>query len=365
MFLNNKNESQDMDFNLLTNNDQISHRLEYTYENYIIVIGIIDDNLNINIEKKIPNCYPTQIYEKSFTQNELIEINRVFTMCDKVEDCIQIIEINNKNFSISIEENICIFTIKLDTKELPRNKISDKIIFRIPSIKCISNHINYNNILNGTNCSDELKTLIQILINKIDALSNENKEIKEKIKNLEDTNTKLLEMIKDNRVSNTNENKGYYSPSTNNTNNQNNNIEYNILNYNDFFSKEKENDNNSDKIEFKYLQGKIKKPDDFNKIDIEKQNFKNVKSKVGAQKKNDDNMCFDSDSDNVHIKNNCEQNNKINYCRSSNNIIFVDEIEEDNKDKFETENFYQNKKNGEAMISRNSSLCGVFKRPKI
>ena len=124
-------ESKEINFNILGDSNSNNNKYEYDFEKYLIIYEIQNNIFTIEIKNKANS----EKYKKQYTQDELIEINKVFSMFDVVEDCIKIMELNKNNFSISIQNNKCVFTIKLDTQELTKNKISDKIIFKIPLIE--------------------------------------------------------------------------------------------------------------------------------------------------------------------------------------------------------------------------------------
>ena len=219
------NEIENKEINLENLADVISNnnRYEYYFENYLIIYEIQNNIFTIVIKIKANS----EKYKKQYTQDELIEINKVFSMFDVVEDCIKIIELNKNNFSISIQDNICNLTIKLDTQELPKNKIPDKIIFKIPlielklnknnssmnqvdkNLRCLKIESNVsmesiNNISdhssNKSNSSninlENINNVIQNLVTTIDKLSQENKEIKERLKVLEENNNIIILNIK-------------------------------------------------------------------------------------------------------------------------------------------------------------------------
>ena len=225
MIQNNENgENKDINFNILTDVKSNNNKCEYSFENFIIIFDIQNGKLMIEIQNKTNS----DKYQKQYTQNELIAMNKVFSMFDSVEDCINIIEVNKNNFSISTENDICIFTIKLDTQELPKNKISDKIIFQIPlmklkieknnsnmslinkNLRCLkiestfsmesNNNVSPHNS-NTTNINlENINNIVQNLVTKIDNLSQENKEMKERLKVLEENNNKLIDIMKENRI---------------------------------------------------------------------------------------------------------------------------------------------------------------------
>ena len=220
-------ENKEINFNILTDVNSNNNRYEYSYENYIIKFDIQNNKLTIEIQNKINS----QKYQKQYTQDELIEINKVFSMFDNVEECINIIEINKNNFSIVIEDNMCNLTIKLDVQELPKNNISDKIIFKIPlselkldknnsnmsqinrNLKCLKiesnvsmesiNNASPHNSIKSNNSNinlENINNIVQNLLSKIDILSKENKEIKERLNNIEENNNKLIKLIKENKI---------------------------------------------------------------------------------------------------------------------------------------------------------------------
>ena len=226
---NDENEdSKEINFNIFTDVNSNINRYEYSNDNFIIIFSIENSKFIIEIENKLSS----DKYQKQYTQDELISINKVFSMFDSVEDCINIIEMNKNNFLISIQDNICSLTIKVDTKELPKNKISDTIVFKIPllldlkqernssnmslinrnlrclkiesniSLESLNNASPHNSIRSGNNLinSENTNNIIQNLISKIDILTQENKEIKERLNVLEENNNKLINLIKENRI---------------------------------------------------------------------------------------------------------------------------------------------------------------------
>ena len=419
-FNNNDIENQEINFNLFTNNNidySNKNRYEYIYENYIIIINIINNKLGITIESKSGTKY-----EKYYTQEELIKINKIFSMYDKVDDSINILEMNNKNFLISIADNWCTFTIKLDIKELPKNKISDSIIFQIPKEECLENKINEELNLNNNNTQplnfiNELKnnndnnlnlnkigSIIQNLIAKIEYLTEENNEIKKRLSVLEKNNNELINIIKENRITILKEKNNSDSSSTkiSNTNkileNENN---QNISDNNNAFSlfisqdnlklNELENENSPNfltRIHTKYLKEKIKNKDDLNEQEL-KQNKMEISNK---EVKNNKNYLFSEDiKDNNNKKKEYEEenylytnseneivddmnlfNNKWNYkkniCKNNNyfaenydnkkNIMCVDENEEEKKEKFNNY-ILKNDKYEEWTINNSNNIVGA------
>jgi hypothetical protein len=197
-------ENKETNFNIINDVNSIINKYEYSYENYTLTLEIQNNTLIIEIQNKLNS----EKYKNQYTQKELIEVNKIFSMFDNIEDSIKSIELNKNNSSIIINDNLCILTIKIDTNELPKNKISDTIIFKIPLIKLkleknnssmsqintnlkslqIENNISIESINNVSPCNsikfnneknpDNINNIVLNLTTKIDKLSEENKEIK-------------------------------------------------------------------------------------------------------------------------------------------------------------------------------------------
>ena len=315
MYLSNdKIDVQDTNFNLLENNNLGNNRHIYIYENYTITTDIIDNKLRIIIQEKTEKNIENKKYEKLYTQEELIEINKVFSMFDKIEDSFNFLILSDNNCLVTIENNFCILTIKLDTKELPKNKISDSMIFKIPLAEseiqnCHSNNnvdindnsskllkinnnlkflniessnsiININskdNLLDNENDINKMNinSLIQNLISKVNQLTEENKEIKNRLNVLENNNNELIKIIKENRMNLLKEKNNGDNPSLgvsnikknidneNGDNNENSNFDINnfILSQNNIKLNDLENENSPNfltRIHNKYLKEKTK-----------------------------------------------------------------------------------------------------------
>ena len=303
---NDENEdSKEINFNIFTDVNSNINRYEYSNDNFIIIFSIENSKFIIEIENKLSS----DKYQKQYTQDELISINKVFSMFDSVEDCINIIEMNKNNFLISIQDNICSLTIKVDTKELPKNKISDTIVFKIPllldlkqernssnmslinrnlrclkiesniSLESLNNASPHNSIRSGNNLinSENTNNIIQNLISKIDILTQENKEIKERLNVLEENNNKLINLIKENRINSLKEknksNNFSFTPLNSRVykndiiNNQivfNNNFDFGDLSLSISNEQQGDNQNILKKVYSNFLKNKTK-----NKLDIE------------------------------------------------------------------------------------------------
>ena len=395
---NDENEdSKEINFNIFTDVNSNINRYEYSNDNFIIIFSIENSKFIIEIENKLSS----DKYQKQYTQDELISINKVFSMFDSVEDCINIIEMNKNNFLISIQDNICSLTIKVDTKELPKNKISDTIVFKIPllvldlkqernssnmslinrnlrclkiesniSLESLNNASPHNSIRSGNNLinSENTNNIIQNLISKIDILTQENKEIKERLNVLEENNNKLINLIKENRINSLKEknksNNFSFTPLNSRVykndiiNNQivfNNNFDFGDLSLSISNEQQGDNQNILKKVYSNFLKNKTK-----NKLDIEdglihkmaKIDNKDIykrerkKSNVSDMSKKDEDNYFFSNKTDVVIKDdlgifkqneiekikNTPRNIKEEY--NMKNIINIDEAEEERKNKY-------------------------------
>ena len=348
-------DNKEINFNIVNDVNSNNNKYEYSYENFIITFDIQNNKLMIEIQNKLTS----DKYQKQYSQEELIKINKVFSLFDSVEDSINKFEINKNNFYISIKDNICIFMIKLDTKELPKNKISDRIIFEIPlielkieknnsnissinrnlkylkienniSIESINNASPHNSSKSSNNLknSENLNNIVQNLVTKIDELIKENKEIKERLNVLEENNNKLINIIKENRINLLKEKNKLDNPALTSSNykllneNNKNDVEDNI----DFvgLSLSIQNDSQNDKSNFlkniysNFLKNKTKSryniEDEliinkiYNNENIEKEKNDIIKgerkkSNISDKSKNDDDNYFYSNKSDVNLRN--------------------------------------------------------------
>ena len=377
-------DNNEINFNILNDVNLSSNKYEYTYENYIIIFDIQNNNLMIEIQNKLNS----EKYKNHYTQNELIEINKIFSMFDNIEESIKEIELNKNNFSINISNNLCILTIKIDTNELPKNKISDTIIFKIPlielkleknnsnmsqinkNLKClkIENNISIESI-NNASPRDSIKfnnnntniDNIQILMAKIDKLSQENKEIKERLNVLEENNNKLINLIKESIKFNFGNNPDFDFLSfsfQNDSQNDKSNILKNL--YSNFLKNKKKS---KDKIEDEL----------FNKINKNESTEKNAIYKPGRKKsnfsKNSEDNYFYSNKEDVDIIDDVGffKNYKLTITPSSENLIrnnqeeknimCLDELEEERKNPMR-----KNESNGNEddwSVNKSYNMVGV------
>ena len=401
-------DNNEINFNILNDVNLSSNKYEYTYENYIIIFDIQNNNLMIEIQNKLNS----EKYKNHYTQNELIEINKIFSMFDNIEESIKEIELNKNNFSINISDNLCILTIKIDTNELPKNKISDIIIFKIPlielkleknnsnmsqinkNLKClkIENNISIESI-NNASPRDSIKfnnntnaDNIQILMAKIDKLSQENKEIKERLNVLEENNNKLINLIKESRINLLKEKNNSDNPLLISPNKKNDNIKFNFGNNPDFdfLSFSFQNDSQNDKSNIlknlysNFLKNKKKSKDKiedelFNKINKNESTEKNAIYKPGRKKsnfsKNSEDNYFYSNKEDVDIIDDVGffKNYKLTITPSSENLIrnnqeeknimCLDELEEERKNPMR-----KNESNGNEddwSVNKSYNMVGV------
>lgn len=402
-------DNNEINFNILNDVNLSSNKYEYTYENYIIIFDIQNNNLMIEIQNKLNS----EKYKNHYTQNELIEINKIFSMFDNIEESIKEIELNKNNFSINISDNLCILTIKIDTNELPKNKISDTIIFKIPlielkleknnsnmsqinkNLKClkIENNISIESI-NNASPRDSIKfnnnntniDNIQILMAKIDKLSQENKEIKERLNVLEENNNKLINLIKESRINLLKEKNNSDNPLLISPNKKNDNIKFNFGNNPDFdfLSFSFQNDSQNDKSNIlknlysNFLKNKKKSKDKiedelFNKINKNESTEKNAIYKPGRKKsnfsKNSEDNYFYSNKEDVDIIDDVgffknykltitpSSENSIRNNQEEKNIMCLDELEEERKNPMR-----KNESNGNEddwSVNKSYNMVGV------
>ena len=406
-------DNKEINFNILNDVNPNSIKYEYGYENYIITFEIQNNKLMIEIDNKLTS----EKYKNQFSQKELIEINKIFSMFDNIEDSIKAIELNKNNSSIIINDNLCILTIKIDTNELPKNKISDTIIFKIPLIGLkleknnstmslintnlkslkIENNISIESINNASPCSSikfnnntNSDNIVLNLMTKVDKLCQENKEIKERLRVLEENNNKLINIIKETRIhllkeKNNLDNPLLTSPNKKMQKNDNNKI---IMDHNlDFgdlsfsFQNEPQNDKSNilKCLYSNFLKNKKKNKDKIeeeifhklNKNEIKEKNgvHKQERKKSGFSKNSEENYFYSNKSDvdiiddvgffkNYKLKVTpcCENLNKYNQ-ESEKNIMYLDENEEEKKNPIR-----KNESNGNEddwSVNKSYNMVGV------
>ena len=239
---------------------------------------------------------------------------------------------------------------------------------------------NNNNIfLNDNSNQISIYSIIQNLIKKVDQLTEENKEIKNRLNVLEKNNNELINIIKENRINLLKEKNYLDIPSTNISNNHknidNDNFQNNQINNNNsdinslslFFPQENfklnelENEYNSNfltKIQTKYLKEKTKnklneKEFKLNKMDIENIQDKNkLNYRFGQNNNNNNNIIYlkqkKNDDENYILTNKIETENENEIINDFN--LFKNNWSKkkiDNYDKYFGQNYqnYEGKKN--------------------
>ena len=409
-------DNNEINFNILNDVNSISNKYEYAYENYIITFEIQNNNLIIEIQNKLTS----EKYKNQYTQNELIEINKIFSMFDNIEDNIKAIELNKNNSSIIINDNLCILTIKIDTNELPKNKISDKIIFKIPLVKFnleknnsnmnqintnlkslkIENNISIESINNVSPCNsnkfnnnknpDNINNIVLNLITKIDKLSQENKEIKERLKVLEENNNKLINIIKESRINLLKERNNLNNPLLTSSNkkiqkNDNNkfimdrDLDFGALSFS--FQNDSQNDKSNilKNLYSNFLKNKKKNKDKieddlfhkFNKNEIKEKNgvHKQERKMSNFSKNSEDNYFYSNKSDvdiiddvgffkNYKIAVTPSTENLNKYQESEKNIMYLDENEEEKKNPIRKKESNENE--DDWSVNKSYNMVGVM-----
>ena len=365
------------------------NKKEYSFGNNVIILEIINDKLRITIKHMTEFNSQIITFQKDFSQEELNELNKIFTIFDKVDDSINLINLslvdNNKDILISTNNNICTIHLKLNINELPKTNISDIVIFSLPLYleqnSFSNNNDNYkSNSLNleiirqlhNNDISSEksniknINAFIQKLILKIEQLTEENKEIKNRINILERNNNYLIKIIKEKRIRVLEEYLLY--------NKNNPNYNDNILNKNIFIS-QKDNLNDSFDLEkspnyfrtlpYNYQKEKVKNERniilDNDKEDEKKENYL-YRSKINDEIF-DDIEFFKNNGRKSNLSDKKMYNNKINRIENESdmgeNIMCIDEQEEEKKDKLKGNIFSKIEENNNNSKNRSSIKLGV------
>ena len=348
------------------------NKKEYSFGNNVIILEIINDKLRITIKHMTEFNSQIITFQKDFSQEELNELNKIFTIFDKVDDSINLINLslveNNKDILISTNNNICTIHLKLNINELPKTNISDIVIFSLPLYleqnSISNNNDNYqSNSLNleiirqlhNNDISSEksniknINAFIQQLILKIEQLTKENKEIKNRINILERNNNYLIKIIKEKRIRVLEE---YLLNNKNiNTKINDNYINKNIFisqkqpfNLNDSYELEKGPDNYI-RMPYNYEMEKEKHENKIildNDKEDEKEEYYLYSSKVNDEIF-DDIEFFKSNGRKSNLNDIKIYNNKYNGNENESdigkNIMCIDEQEEEKKDKLKEKNF--------------------------
>ena len=389
---NSQTKNEDISFNISLNLTSNNKRKEYLFGSDKIIIEVINNKLSITVNHISELNSQILQYQREFSQEEINKLNKIFTIFDIVDDSINLIDLslkeNYKNVLISTNSNYCMISIKLNISDLPKTNISDIVIFNLPLILSTNNVINKNinqdnNNLNEINHNNNISiedsnnlnllSIIKKLFLKIEQLSEENKEIKNRINVLEKNNNDLIKIIKQNRIK--------YLEDKNTLNNviifnKKNDFINNNDNYFNILSSPKDSFNLNDSQDLEKspnylvrLHAKHQKEKEKNKNKlIFNDNEKDDEENYLYTNKTEDDIIDDIE----FFKNNgrksnlsCKKiyNNK--YFENKNeirkNIMCVDENEEEKKEKFN--NNYFNKIEVDKYFSKNKSsneLGAVF-----
>ena len=386
MFINDQKEQiNTKDYNSNKN------KKEYSFGNNIIILGIVNDKLRITIKHMTEFNSQIIIFQKDFIQEELNELNKIFTIFDKVEDSINLIDLslveNNKDILISTNNNNCTIHLKLNINELPKHNISDIVIFSLPLIfgqnSILNNNDNYkNNSLNLENIEQlhnndislekskfkNINVFIQQLVLKIEQLTLENKEIKNRINILERNNNCLIKIIKEKRIKVLEE---YLLNNKNNPNYSENNLNKDIFisqkdhfNLNDSFDLEK-SPNYFTTLPYNYQKEKEKNESkilfDNGKEDEKEENYL-YSSKVNNEIF-DDIEFFKNNGRKSNLSDKKMYNNIYNGNENESvmgkNIMCIDEQEEEKKDKLKGNIFSKIEDSNNNSKNRSSIKLGV------
>ena len=364
------------------------NRKEYSFGNNIIILEIVNDKLRITMKHITEYNSQTITFLKDFSQDELNKLNKIFTIFDKVDDSINLINIslieNNKDILISTNNNNCTIHLKLNVKELPKTNISDIILFNLPLIfeqnNTSNNNDNYKrnslsleNIGPLHNCdisleksnSKNINVFIQQLILKIEQLSKENKEIKNRINILERNNNYLIKIIKERRIRVLEEyllnNKNINSNTNDNYLNKNIfNFQKDLFNLNDSYDIEK-SPNFFSRLPYNYQKEK-ENNDNKTILDNDKEDNYLYSSKVNDEIF-DDIEFFKNNGRKSNLSDKKIYNNKFNGNEDESdmgkNIMCIDEQEEEKKDKLKENNFSKIDENNNNSKNRSSIKLGV------
>ena len=392
LFNNSQTKNDDISFNISLNLTSNNKRKEYLFGSDKIIIEVINNKLSITVNHISELNSQILQYQREFSQEEINKLNKIFTIFDIVDDSINLIDLslkeNYKNVLISTNSNYCMISIKLNISDLPKTNISDIVIFNLPLILSTNNVINKNINQNNNNLNEinhnnnisiedsnnlNLLSIIKKLFLKIEQLSEENKEIKNRINVLEKNNNDLIKIIKQNRIK--------YLEDKNTLNNviifnKKNDFINNNDNYFNILSSPKDSFNLNDSQDLEKspnylvrLHAKHQKEKEKNKNKlIFNDNEKDDEENYLYTNKTEDDIIDDIE----FFKNNgrksnlsCKKiyNNK--YFEDKNeirkNIMCVDENEEEKKEKFN--NNYFNKIEVDKYFSKNKSsneLGAVF-----
>ena len=335
-----------------TNIIQSQKKQKYIFENnnksYSIVLILFEDKIKIIVN---PLTYGTEeyYYERDFSQEELKTNNKVFKLCNDIEESFEYFNdlfqdsqnqllVNESNDFFNIEKKLQLsLPLKIEiTKKYKNNKIN---------INKISNNIN-NNINNEINIknNDKINFNLNNDIKNVSPICNTNNEIQDRIDFLDHENAQLLKLVKNNyihneeRIQNLTENLFFVDNVVNNINEKQKNE--NKKQIGDLLNKKRINVSDLSDISFnsndnevinkknKYLEKEnfLKIFSDNNSINSGDSNEKFFMKILKKKKLEEENNRLEQNKNNINSINNINNNSNNN---EKNNIInFKKDIEE-------------------------------------
>ena len=335
-----------------TNIIQSQKKQKYIFENnnksYSIVLILFEDKIKIIVN---PLTYGTEeyYYERDFSQEELKTNNKVFKLCNDIEESFEYFNdlfqdsqnqllVNESNDFFNIEKKLQLsLPLKIEiTKKYKNNKIN---------INKISNNIN-NNINNEINIknNDKINFNLNNDIKNVSPICNTNNEIQDRIDFLDHENAQLLKLVKNNyihneeRIQNLTENLFFVDNVVNNINEKQKNE--NKKQIGDLLNKKRINVSDLSDISFNSNDNEVINKKNKN---LEKENFLKIFSdnnsinsgdsnekffmKILKKKKlEEENNRLEQNKNNINSNNN--NNNNSNNKEKNNIINFKKDIEE-------------------------------------
>lgn len=214
----------------ITSNSQNIYPIKINDNIYLIKLDIISNSLRIIIHNKDEETKSSEIsiYQKIFTLDDLKIINKVFRLCDSIEETIDFFEEGLKNQEntpkIELLNDFFKISIKFNNRHLPKKDMSDFICLEIPKLtidgiklsknnNTIKNNSiftekedNYDNLINsnfvGNNGSTVFNDCKKNNSNnkqhlQIKKLFEDNSKLKNRLNVLEEHNNKMVQIIKD------------------------------------------------------------------------------------------------------------------------------------------------------------------------
>ena len=334
-----------------TNINQSQKKQKYIFENnnksYSIVLILFEDKIKIIVN---PLTYGTDeyYYERDFSQEELKTNNKVFKLCNDIEESYEYFNdlfqdsqnqllVNESNDFFNIEKKMQLsLPLKIEiTKKYKNSKIN---------INQNSNNINNNNISTEINIknNDKINFNLNNDIKNESPLCNTNNEFQDRIDFLEHENAQLLKLVKNNymhneeRIQNLTENLFFIDNVVNNMNEKQKNE--NKKQIGELLNKKRMNVSDLSDISFNSNENEVINKKNKN---LEKENFLKIFSDNNSINSGDSNEKFfikilkkkKLEEENNRLEQNKNINSNSNNCSNNekNNIINFKKDEEENE----------------------------------